>query len=75
MNAKKYLKCVCMCVSMSIPWEESIMNNRTEAAQESVNTELFVCLRVVLCVYAQAKWQHILEVDVLFQFVCVCVSE
>lgn len=29
------------------------MNNRTEAAWESVNTELFVCLRVSPCVHRQ----------------------
>ena len=50
---REYLKCVCICVCMSIPWEESIMNNRTEAARESVNTELFACLRVLLCVHRQ----------------------
>lgn len=36
--------CVCICVCMSIPWEESIMKKRTQAARESVNTELFACV-------------------------------
>lgn len=45
--------CLYSCVYMSILWEESIMNNRKEAGRDSVNTKLFACVRVLLCVHMQ----------------------
>lgn len=63
-----------VCVCMSIPWEGSIMNNRTEAARESVNIELFACLRVLLCVHRQ-NGSIFYKLMYCFTCVCVCVSE
>ncbi len=70
---REHLKCVCICVCMSIPREESIMNNRTEAAWESVNTELFACLRVLLCVQRQNGSIFYVRTYCFALCVCVCV--
>lgn len=73
---RKYMEYVCICVCMSVPWEESTMKNRTEAARESVNTELFACLRVLLCVHRQNGsifYKRMYCVSSVC--VCVCVSE
>lgn len=62
--------CLYLYVCVSIPWEESIMNNRAETAWESVNTELFACLRVLPCVCTGKMAAYFITRCGL----CVCVS-
>ena len=53
------------------------MNNRTEAARESVNTELFACLRVLLCVCTGKMAAYFISQCIVTLCVCapVCVCE
>lgn len=66
---RKCLKCVCTCACMSLHFEESIMNKRTEATPESTLNCLYS--RVLLC--AHWKRQDILSANVLFLCECVWV--
>lgn len=71
-DAKKYFKCVCIYVCISIPWEDSIMKNRIEAARDSVNIEP-LCVFEFYCVCTGKMAANLISRCIVSVCVCVCV--